>query len=137
MKANEILRQAADVIEQRGQLRDKPDGERSMARAVEAFNTLTGASITELDGWLFMSVLKIARATAGRPHLDDWTDLAGYAALGAECVAAQRSWFEDPLPEIDRAPQQYWKNDGKSPGEVIADMNMEADRILGAERDAS
>lgn len=87
MKANEILRQAADVIEERGQLRDKPDGERSMARAVTAFNALTGSTMSELDGWLFMSVLKIARATAGKPHLDDCTDLAGYAALAAECVA--------------------------------------------------
>lgn len=86
MSAAGILRTAAEVIEQRGQLRDKPDGERSMARAVAAFNALTGKNLSELEGWLFMSVLKMARATAGKPHLDDWTDLAGYAALGAECV---------------------------------------------------
>lgn len=89
MSATDILRTAADVIEQRGQLRDKSDGERSMARAVRAFNTLTGSTLSELDGWLFMSVLKMARATAGKPHLDDWVDLAGYAALGAECVERQ------------------------------------------------
>jgi len=88
VKADQILRQAADTIEARGKLRDTPDGERSMARAVDAFNILTGSAMSELDGWTFMSILKIARATAGgEPHLDDHVDLAGYAALAAECVA--------------------------------------------------
>lgn len=87
MKAADYLRTAAEVIEQRGQLRDKPDGERSMERAVDAYITLNGPTLqTELDGWLFMAVLKLARATAGKPHVDDWTDLAGYAALAAECL---------------------------------------------------
>jgi hypothetical protein len=86
VSAADILRTAAEVIEQRGQLRDKPDGERSMARAVAAFNALTGLKLTELQGWQFMSVLKLARSTAGAAHLDDYTDLAGYAALAAECV---------------------------------------------------
>jgi hypothetical protein len=86
MSAASVLREAAAVIEQRAQFRDTPDGERSMERAVKAFNTLTGANLTELEGWIFMSVLKLARATAGKPHLDDYTDLAGYAALAAECV---------------------------------------------------
>lgn len=87
MKAADYLRQAAEVIEQRGQLRDKPDGERSMERAVDAYITLNGPVMqTEMDGWVFMCILKLARATAGKPHGDDWTDLAGYAALAAECV---------------------------------------------------
>lgn len=109
MKANEILRQAADVIEERGKLRDKPDGERSMARAVEAFNALTGASMTELEGWLFMSVLKLARATAGSPHLDDMTDLAGYAALAAECMSASELTCisRDEVISMDEAIERF------------------------------
>jgi len=31
-----------------------------------------------------MIALKIARATAGNPHFDDWCDIAGYAALAAQ-----------------------------------------------------
>ena len=85
--AAQILREAADVIEQRGKLRDLPSGERSMARAVKAFNALRGTSMTENDGWVFMCVLKMARATAGKPHKDDYTDLAGYAALAGEGIA--------------------------------------------------
>lgn len=81
-----ILRNAAEVIEQRATLRDLPNGERSMQRAVAAYNQLTGASLSELDGWIFMCVLKMARATAGKPQIDDFTDLAGYSALAAEVI---------------------------------------------------
>lgn len=89
--ADELLREAADVIAQRGQLRDIAPGERSMARAVESFNALVGGDkrLTELEGWLFMCCLKMARATAGRNHLDDFTDLAGYAALAGECITRE------------------------------------------------
>ena len=89
--ADELLREAADVIAQRGKLRDNAQGERSMSRAVESFNALVGGDkrLTELEGWLFMCCLKMARATAGRNHLDDFTDLAGYAALAGECIARE------------------------------------------------
>lgn len=123
MKANEILRQAAEVIEERGKLRDKPDGERSMLRAICAFNILTGKGMSELDGWLFMSILKIARATAGAPHLDDATDLAGYAALAAECIdrdaktnaMAEQAGIitmriDGDVGNIDTSPIPEWQN---------------------------
>ena len=84
--AAQIVQKAADEIAQRGQLRDKSDGERSMKRTVDAFNGLLGRpALTEQEGWLFMCVLKMARATAGKHHLDDYTDLAGYAGLAGEC----------------------------------------------------
>lgn len=62
-----------------------------MARAVASFNALVGGDqrLTELEGWLFLCQLKMARATSGAPHLDDYIDLAGYAALAAECVASK------------------------------------------------
>ena len=85
--AADYLREAAQVIEERGKLRDMPDGERSMKRAVEAYTVLRGPVMeSELDGWLFLCALKLARATAGKPHVDDYTDLSGYAALAAECL---------------------------------------------------
>jgi hypothetical protein len=88
MKANEILRQAAVILEERGKVRDSEDGERSIARAVTAYKALRGPTMdTVLDGWLFMAVLKLARATAGEAHVDDYQDLAGYAALAAECLS--------------------------------------------------
>lgn len=108
MKPEDILREAAATIEQRAQLRDMPGGERSMRRAVEAYTALRGSEMTgELDGWIFMICVKLARATAGKPHLDDLVDLAGYAALAAECIS------EKPKGEvggIDKNNMPYWKN---------------------------
>jgi hypothetical protein len=95
-QASDFLREAAQVIEERGKLRDNEEGERSMKRAVEAYNALCGSRMEgELDGWLFMCVLKLARATAGKPHLDDAVDLAGYAALAAECIEREVERSED------------------------------------------
>lgn len=84
--AADIVQSAADAIAQRATLRDKPAGERSMKRTVDAFNGLLGRpALTEQEGWLFMCVLKMARATAGKHHIDDYIDLAGYAGLAGEC----------------------------------------------------
>ena len=86
--ATRILQDAAGAIEARGRDRDTPAGERSMDRAVAAFNSLVGGDrrLTELEGWLFMCCLKIARATAGKHNEDDYVDLAGYAGLAGECA---------------------------------------------------
>ena len=81
--APDILATAARCIAQRAATRDLP-AERSMARAVSAFNALAGASLSERDGWLFMVVLKAARATAGSHNADDYVDGAAYFALAGE-----------------------------------------------------
>jgi hypothetical protein len=105
MKADDILRQAADIIEDRGKLRDNEQGERSMARAVAAYTALRGPVMqSELDGWIFMCVLKLARATAGKPHLDDFSDLAGYAALAGECISPEKNETASPW-ETDKKPE--------------------------------
>lgn len=87
--ATEILRTAADHIDHRATLRDTPEGERSMRRTVDAFNALTGEQLSERDGWLFMALLKAARATAGGHNPDDYEDMAAYAALMGECAAIE------------------------------------------------
>ena len=98
MKAHEILIEAAKILEERGKLRDTEQGERSMARAVQAFNALVPEkALDEGDGWLMLCCLKMARATAGKPHIDDASDLAGYAALLGEWVAKQAL----PAPEVE------------------------------------
>lgn len=81
--APEFLRHAATLIEQRAASRDLP-AERSMKSAVEAFNALTSQSLTELQGWVFMAVLKMARAHAGALNPDDYLDGAAYMALALE-----------------------------------------------------
>lgn len=83
--APEILRHAAEIIEQRGKSRDTPKGERSMARACKIFEAITGGRITEHEGWLFMVCLKLARMNAGY-NPDDTFDAAAYLALRLESL---------------------------------------------------
>lgn len=87
--ANDILLAAAETIRQRGAERDQPSGERSMARAVAAFNALTGLRLTEVQGWQFMAALKLARANGGRYNADDYLDGAAYMGLAGEAAAQE------------------------------------------------
>ena len=88
MKAQDLLRNSAQHIEDRAAARDQQEGERSMSRTVRAFNALTGHNLSERDGWMFMVALKSARACSSAKGLpDDYEDLAAYAALAGESVA--------------------------------------------------
>lgn len=108
--AAEILREAAEVIEERGKLRDTEGGERSMSRAVAAYTALCGDRMEgELQGWLFLCCLKLARATAGSTHEDDLVDLCGYAALAAECVSKGET---DALAELVKESDGWIKWEG-------------------------
>lgn len=88
--APDILQRAAAHIADRAATRDLPQGERSMARTVAAFTALTGKSLTEAEGWLFMVCLKAARATAGGYNPDDAEDGAAYFALFGEAQGAEQ-----------------------------------------------
>jgi len=84
-KAAEMLGRAAALLHERGQNYDKPQGERSMARTVSAFNAITGRDLTEAEGWLFMQQLKQVRLfTRSGYHADSAEDNIAYAALMAE-----------------------------------------------------
>lgn len=84
--APKLLDDAAQALRDRAVTRDAEGGERSMARTVAIFNAMTGQNLTELEGWRFMISLKLARSMQGQAHLDDYVDLAGYAALAGECA---------------------------------------------------
>lgn len=86
LSAPEILTRAADEMANRAAVRDSPEGERSMRRAVAAYNSITGQGVTEVQGWLFMALLKASRGTGGGLHMDDWVDMAAYAALAGEAA---------------------------------------------------
>ena len=87
MNSKQILNAAIQAQSDRAALRDLPDGERSMKRCVEAINILEGTSLTEAQGWRFMSVLKHARSSAGSFSLDDYIDGAGYVSLAGEAAS--------------------------------------------------
>lgn len=103
--ATDLLVAASDAIDQRARVRDQPSGERSMARAVSAFNALHDKSLTETDGWHFMAILKLARATGGAFHVDDYIDMAAYAGLAGES-AARREDLREKLAAAERATRR-------------------------------
>lgn len=86
VSAASVLEIAAELIGDRAASRDV-EKERSMARCVRTFNAMTGHSLTEEDGWLFMQYLKQARSKGGAFRFDDYLDDVAYAALRAECAA--------------------------------------------------
>lgn len=92
MKAEQFLRNGADVLAERGKEYDKPEGERSMQRCVSAFEIITGKRITESEGWLFMQILKDVRQWQNpeRYHEDSAVDCVNYAALKAEALSEQK-----------------------------------------------
>ena len=85
-KAPDLLKRAAEIMEERGRQYDKKDGERSMAQCVKAFNAITGRDLTEQEGWTMMAVLKMVRffQNTAVPHKDSLEDLIAYSALLGE-----------------------------------------------------
>lgn len=88
MKAPDLLRRAAEIMDERGKQYDKPDGERSMGRAVAAFNVITGRDLSEAEGWLILQVLKDVRQwqNPNKAHQDSLEDCIAYASLKAESM---------------------------------------------------
>lgn len=85
MKAQDFLAAAQSHMADRAKTYDRPDGERSMARTVAAFNAVTGHNLSESDGWMMMMMLKAVRLTQRATyHADSAEDLVAYAALLGE-----------------------------------------------------
>lgn len=104
MKAPELLAKASAIMTERGKQYDKPEGERSMGKCVQAFNVITGQSLSEAEGWLLLQILKDVRLWQ-RPgyHQDSAEDCIAYAALKAEAKQAEttpQAYGSIPEPNI-------------------------------------
>ena len=84
--APDILDQAKAEQANRAQFYDAPAGERSMGKAIAAFNVMHGTRLTEVQGWQFMELLKMVRSSQGTPRLDNYVDGASYCALAGEAA---------------------------------------------------
>lgn len=83
--AIELLDRAAGHMRDRAATYDSPEGERSMGRAVAAFNAITDHALSESEGWLLLQILKDVRDHQREvPHRDSLEDCIAYAALKAE-----------------------------------------------------
>jgi hypothetical protein len=87
ISAFNFLEDAGKQMDARAELRDQPDGERTVKTIVETFNALTNHVLTEEDGWTFLLLLKLVRSRTGKFHFDDYTDLCAYSSLLGECKA--------------------------------------------------
>ena len=88
--ANHFLEAALNHLGNRASTYDNPQGERSMGRTVEAFNTITGNKLTEEQGYLFMVLLKAVRSQQGKYKSDSYEDGAAYFALMGEVGEKER-----------------------------------------------
>jgi hypothetical protein len=87
-----LLDQAAKHMRDRATTYDKPEGERSMAATVAAFNAIAGIDMSESEGWMFMALLKMVRDRSRTdPHRDSCEDLVAYSALYGEARLAERT----------------------------------------------
>jgi hypothetical protein len=86
MTAPELLRKAADIIEQRGTEYDTTGikQERSMPRICEIFGETTGRQMTIGEGYQFLIALKTARIERSPGHIDSYVDRLAYQALNDE-----------------------------------------------------
>ncbi|MGQ7247221.1 DUF6378 domain-containing protein [Halomonas sp. V046] len=88
--AQSILSRAGAHMRDRAATYDKPQGERSIGATVGAFEAITGLSLTEEQGWLFMALLKAVRSQQGGYRADSYEDGAAYFALAGEAAGRDR-----------------------------------------------
>jgi hypothetical protein len=84
-----ILEQAVTEIGGRATTYDQPDGEESMPKVIALFNRLYGTDLTAEQGWMFMVLLKAVRSSNGAFKLDNYVDLAAYAAFAGKAARDQ------------------------------------------------
>jgi len=91
-KAHAILQAGIDHMKDRAKTYDKPEGERSMEKTIQAFNLITGdGQMSSVErGWLFMVLLKAVRSQQGEFNIDNYEDMAAYAGLTGESAAQER-----------------------------------------------
>ncbi len=92
MQAQDFLLAGIGHMRNRASTYDKPEGERSMAATIAAFNAVTGDGLmsSEERGWLFMQLLKAVRSQQGDFRADSYEDGASYAGLAGEAAYKAR-----------------------------------------------
>lgn len=108
MNAIEILEQAKSEMCDRAKTYDSPAGERSIRATVAAFEAVTGVTITETQGWLFMAMLKAVRSQQGAYREDSYVDGAAYFALAGESACTEEGYRL--LAELQKCNHE-WRNE--------------------------
>ena len=139
MKAPDILKKSAQHMLDRATTYDKPEGERSMAKTVQAFNAITGRDLTTAEGWLMLAVLKQVRAFQypAVPHVDSLEDGPAYLALMAEEMLSGEPVNEAAVAPPEDPAAQPVNSDGPklAVGQVWKDREGREVRIVGKNGD--
>ena len=117
-----ILTAALGHMRDRAATYDKPEGERSMGATVDAFHAVTGVSMTEEQGWLFMAMLKAVRSQQGAYRADSYEDGAAYFALAGEAAVLDRTVKESLT--VHQAGVLTYKFDKMTPPPSFDQQNM-------------
>jgi len=125
MKSTDFLQSAIDVQAERGKQYDKPSGERSMGATISAFNCITGYTLEESDGWMLLSLLKLARQSQNpeQYHHDSALDFVAYASLYAEAASEQCGQKE----ALDMSEWQNWQK-----GDIVESLEDAGNVECGA-----
>lgn len=124
-KAADLLRIAAETIEQRGKQNgyDKKE-EKSAPKIAAIYNAKKGAGLTPLDVWDLLICLKEARLEAilsnGSDPLDTLVDLISYSALKAEQILTEREKEQRKKQAVFDMPLNCGCKKASIPGDLIA-----------------
>lgn len=79
-KREECLRKACECVNgERNSEYGEP--ENNLGLIAEFWSAYLGIKLTALDVANMMVLLKVARTDSGKPHLDNYIDMAGYASI--------------------------------------------------------
>lgn len=137
MSADKLLTDAAQIMQERAKQYDSPTGERSMGKAVAAFNCVTGKKMTEAEGWLLLQLLKDVRqwTTPNVAHVDSLQDCIAYAALKAECIiektASDVEWQDKELPSSGIYGDAGYSDQDMQAASLVHDCDLDEQRDSG------
>ena len=82
MKRHECLEAARKAVEERAVQHGRP--ENVFEQIANLWSAFLGVELAPADVAMMMILFKVARAQGSPANEDTWTDIAGYAACGAE-----------------------------------------------------
>ena len=131
MDRNDILDAARHCINgHREQDYGKP--ENNFARIAGLWEAYTGREYTPEQVAVMLALLKIARLGSGRPHPDNYVDLAGYAALAGELAGQAEPQAVEPLGAAE-SPQEP-RNGPGGPGAFTPCTPLGSIKLRGEKR---
>ena len=89
MKRTDILATASEYVSI-DRAATHGDAEDNFSRTADLWNAYLGMDdITSIDVAVMLAMLKVARIRSNPTHVDNWIDLAGYAACGGEIATGE------------------------------------------------